>query len=143
MRFEELIEKTLKAQQEAMTKSMGGMMGKDLPEAERARFSEFQKKMSEAMFSEMDLPGMRQDVAKVYSDTFSSAELKAQSDFYSTPAGQAMLDKQPEIQQRMTSLLMPRMMKAMPKVQALAQDFAKEEKARKAAAAAPAATPAP
>lgn len=145
MRFEEMIEKTIKSQQEAMAKSMSGMMGgKDMPEAERARMTEFQKKMMDAMFSEMDLPGMRKDLATVYAETFSSAELKAQSDFYSTAAGQALIDKQPVLQKRMTELMMPRMMKAMPKVQAMAQEFGKEEKARKAAAApaTPAAAPA-
>jgi hypothetical protein len=137
MRFEEMIGKALESQQKAMAKSMSGMMGKNVPEAEQARMAEFQQKMMSAMFAEMDLPGMRQDVAKIYAETFSSAELKAQSDFYSTPAGQAMIDKQPLMQQRMTELMMPRMMKAMPKVQAMAQEFAKEQKER--AAAAPAA----
>ena len=143
MRFEEMIGKALEAQQKAMAKSMGSMPGsKNLPPEEAARMAEFQKKMMNAMFSEMDLPGMRQDVAKVYAETFSSAELKAQSDFYSTPAGQAMIDKQPVIQQRMTELMMPRMMKAMPKVQAMAQEFAKEQKAAKAAAAGSTSAPA-
>ena len=119
----------------AMAKSMGGMMGKDLPPDEAAKVAAFQQKIMAAMFEEMDLPGMRQDVAKAYAETFSSAELKAQSDFYSTPAGQAMIDKQPQIQQRMTELMMPRMMKAMPKIQAMSQEFAKEQRAAKAAAA--------
>lgn len=129
MRFEEMISKTLEAQQSAMAKSMGGMFGKDMPEDQRTRMVEFQKKVMAAMFEEMDLPGMRQDLASVYAETFSSAELKAQSDFYTTPAGQAMLDKQPIIQERVTALMMPRMMKAMPKVQAMSQEFAKQEKA--------------
>ncbi len=135
MRFEEMIGKAIEVQQKAMAKSMGGMMGKDLPPDEAAKVAAFQQKIMAAMFEEMDLPGMRQDVAKAYAETFSSAELKAQSDFYSTPAGQAMIDKQPQIQQRMTELMMPRMMKAMPKIQAMSQEFAKEQRAAKAAAA--------
>jgi uncharacterized protein len=142
MRFEEMIGKAMEAQQKAMAKSMSGMMGKNLPPEEQAKMTEFQQKMMAVMFAEMDIPGMRQDVAKVYAETFSSAELKAQSDFYSTPAGQAMIDKQPVIQERMTELMMPRMMKAMPKVQAMAQDFAKEQRAAAAAKAAPQAAPA-
>jgi uncharacterized protein len=146
MRFEEMIGKALEAQQKAMAKSMGGMMGKDLPPDEAAKMAAFQQKVMAAMFEEMDLPGMRQDIAKVYAEAFSSAELKAQADFYSTPAGQAMIDQQPFIQQRMTELMMPRMMKAMPKIQAMGQEFAKEQKAAaaaKAASPAPAANPAP
>ncbi len=128
MRFEEMIEKSIEAQQSAMAKSMGGMFGKDMPEDQRARMTEFQGKIMSVMLAEMDLPGMRKDLAAVYAETFSSAELKAQSDFYSTPAGAAMIDKQPLIQERMTAIMMPRMMKAMPKIQAMGEEFAKEEK---------------
>lgn len=128
MRFEEMIEKTIEAQQSAMAKSMSRMPGMDgMDDAQRERFTEFQRKMMQTMFSEMDLPGMRTDLAKVYAETFSASELKAQSDFYSTAAGQAMLDKQPEIQRRVTELMMPRMMKAMPKVQAMSREFAEQE----------------
>lgn len=130
MRFEEMIGKTLEAQQSAMAKSMGGLFGKDMPEAQRERMVEFQKKVMAAMFEEMDLPGMRNDLSAVYAEIFSSAELKAQSDFYSTPAGQAMIDKQPVLQEKMTQIMMPRMMKAMPKIQAMSQEFGKEEAAR-------------
>lgn len=130
MRFEEMIEKTIEAQQSAMAKSMSQMPGMSgMDEAQRERFTEFQRKMMQTMFSEMDLPGMRSDLAKVYADTFSASEIKAQSDFYSTAAGQAMLDKQPEIQRRLTELMMPRMMKAMPKVQAMSREFAEQEAA--------------
>lgn len=77
MRFEEMIQKTIEAQQEAMAKSMGSVFGKDMPEAERARFTEFQRKMMAVMFEEMGLPGMRKDVARIYAENFSSTELKA------------------------------------------------------------------
>lgn len=122
MRFEDMIAKSIEAQQAAMAKSLGGMMGKTASDADRARMAEFQKKAAEIMIAEMDLPGMRQELAQVYADTFSAAELKAQSDFYSTAAGQALIDKQPALQQRMMELMMPRMMKAMPKLQALAKE---------------------
>ena len=122
-----------------MAKAMVSMPGMEkMSEAERARFTEFQKKMSEAMFAEMDIPGMQTDLAQVYADTFSSAELKAQADFYSTAAGQSMIDKQPEIQRRVTELMMPRMMKAMPKIQTMSREFAEQEAAARKAAAAPA-----
>lgn len=125
MRFEEMIEKALTAQQEAMAKSMGQMMGKQkMSDADRARMAEFQQRAMKVMIEEMDIRGMRSDVAKIYAETFTAAELKAQADFYTTPGGQAMIDKQPAIQQRMSELMMPRMMSAMPKIQAMAAEFA-------------------
>ncbi len=134
MRFEEMIGETLEAQQAAMAKNMGRMLGDSLNEQERAEFVEFQKKVMKVMFDEMDLPGMRKELAQVYANTFSQSELNAMSDFYSTPAGRAMIDKQPALQQRMTELMMPRMMRAMPKVQEMARAHAEEQAASKKAA---------
>jgi hypothetical protein len=134
MRFDELLESSLRVQQEAMAKSMGQMLGQNATEAERAQFVAFQQRLMELMFREMDLPGLRQDLAKIYADTFTAAEIKAQADFYSTPAGQSLIDKQPVIQQRMTEIILPRTMKAMPKIQALAAEFAAEQAAARAKA---------
>ncbi len=138
MRFEEMIEKALTTQQEAMAESMGQMMGKQkMSDADRARMAEFQQRAMKVMIDEMDIPGMRADVAKIYAGTFSAAELKAQADFYTTAGGQAMIDKQPALQQRIAELMMPRMMAAMPKIQAMAAEFAPPPAPPK-----PAATPA-
>lgn len=138
MRFEEMIEKALTTQQNAMAKSMQQMMGKQkMSDADRTRMAEFQQRAMKVMIDEMDIPGMRADVAKVYAETFTAAELKAQADFYTTPGGQAMIDKQPALQQRMAELMMPRMMAAMPKIQAMAAEFAPPPAPPK-----PAATPA-
>lgn len=134
MRFEEMIGETLEAQQAAMAKNMGRMLGTGLGEQERADLVEFQRKVMKALFDEMDLPGMRKELAQVYADTFSQSELNAMSDFYSTPAGRAMIDKQPVLQQRMTELMMPRMMRAMPKIQEMARTHAEEQTARKQSA---------
>lgn len=150
MRFEEMIEKTLRAQQESMAKSMssmGRMGNKNMSETEAAALADFQAKMIKTMFEDMDFPGMRKDMAKAMSEVFTPSELRAQADFYSTPAGQAVVDKQPELQTRMSEILMPRMMASMPKIQTMAKEFAAEQKAAKdaakAAAAKAAAAPAP
>lgn len=135
MRFDELLESSLRVQQEAMAKSMGQMLGKNSTDAERAEFVAFQQRVMELMVREMDLPSLRQDLAKIYADTFTAAEIKAQADFYSTPAGRSLIDKQPAIQQRMTEIILPRTMQAMPKVQALAAEFAAEQAAARAKSA--------
>jgi len=139
MRFEDMIGKSIEAQQKAMAKAMTQMGGRNMSDAEKTRMAEFQAKMMKVMLDEMDLPGMRQDMAKAMAEIYTADELRAQSAFYSTPAGQATLDKQPQLQSRITELMMPRMMKAMPKVQAMAQEHAKAEAAAKAASSQPAA----
>jgi hypothetical protein len=141
MHFEDMIAKTIEAQQKAMAKAMSQMGGRDMSDADKARMAEFQAKMTKVMLDEMDLPGMRQDMAKVMAEIYTADELRAQTAFYSTPVGQATLDKQPQLQSRITELMMPRMMKAMPKIQAMTQERMKADAAAKAAKPAPAATP--
>ena len=119
MRFEDMVAKSIESQQQAMTKAMNQMAGANVSDAEKARMVEIQAKATKIMLEEMDLPGMRQDMAKVMAEVFTAEELRAQSAFYSTPAGQATLEKQPVLQSRIAELMMPRMMKAMPKIQAM------------------------
>jgi hypothetical protein len=88
-------------------------------------------------------------MAQIYADTFSKEELTALNDFQATPAGQAMIDKQPTVQEKMQAVMMPRIMSAMPKIQQMGMEFGKQQQAKAAAATAaaqpavPAATPAP
>jgi hypothetical protein len=145
MRFEEMMTKMLEQQKDGMLKMMAqsakGAGGKGGPSS--ADLEAFQRKTMDVMFEAMDLPGMKKDVAKIYAETFTKEELRAQADFYTTPGGKAMLDKQPQMQQKMMAVMGPRMMAAMPKVQALAAEFGKEQAAKKEAAKAAATTAAP
>ena len=143
MRFEDMISKSIEAQQKAMAKAMGQMGGRNMSDSEKAAMSDIQTKAMKIMLDEMDLPGMRQDMAKAMAEIYTADELRAQSAFYSTPAGQATLDKQPQLQSRITELMMPRMMKAMPKIQAMTREAmqAEREKNKPAPTPAPAANP--
>lgn len=147
MKFEEMLGRILEQQKQAMVsmtqKMTGGAKG-----ADSADLAAFQSKVMDTMFAELNPEAMRADMVKAYSEIFTKSELKGLSDFYGTEAGRAMIDKQPELTQRMNALMMPRMMAAMPKVQKLSMEFAQEQAAKKKAAAAaaqaetaPAATP--
>lgn len=134
MRFEDMISKSLENQQKAMAKAFGQMGGKKMSDAESAKMADIQTKAMKLMFDEMDVPGMRKDLAHAMTEIYTPDEIRAQTAFYSTPLGQASIEKQPQLQARMTELMMPRMMHAMPKIQAMV----KEETAKAAAPATPA-----
>lgn len=125
MQFEEMLTKSMEVPQKAMAQSMGQMLGKNASAADRAKMIEVQAKAMKIMMDELDLPGMKQDMAKAMSEIYTSEEIRAQTAFYSTPAGRATIEKQPALQARITELMMPRMMKAMPKIQAMAMEAAK------------------
>jgi hypothetical protein len=131
MDFDRMMSRVLDQQKKAvvgMTKQMSQRMGATSADAEE--FAAFQKKAMDVMFEAMNLEGMKGDMAKIYSDVFSKEELQGIAEFYSTSAGQALADKQPEISQKMNEILMPRMMAAIPKVQALAGEFAQKQAAK-------------
>lgn len=145
MKFEEMIAKTIDQQKAAvanMSKQMLSQMGgKVSPED----FAAFQKRIVEAMWEEMKPEDLKNEVARIYSEVFTKEELQGMADFYSTPAGMALIDKQPQTQQELMKVMMPRMMKAMPKIQQMSQEFAQQQAAKvnKPAADAPVAAPQP
>ena len=147
MKFEEMIGKMLAQQKLSMAAMTKKMMG-NIKGIDEADFAAHQAKVMDALYATMNPDQMKGDFARIYSEVFTKSELQGLADFYGTPAGVAMIDKQPEIQQKTMEIIMPRMMAAMPKIQQLSVDFAKEQAAKKAAAApvapavpAPAATP--
>ncbi|MFA6288875.1 MAG: DUF2059 domain-containing protein [Opitutaceae bacterium] len=134
MKFEEMIGKVLAQQKQATVAMMKKMMGnpKDIDQAD---FAAFQGKVMDAMYASMKPDEMKADFTRIYSEVFTKAELQGLANFYDTPAGQATIDKQPEVQRKSMEVMMPRMMGAMPKIQQLSAEFAKEQAAKKAAAA--------
>jgi len=140
MRFEEMLTRTMEGQKKAMagmSKKMAQQMGGDVDPKD---FEEHQAKVMDAMLEAMNLPQMKEDMKKIYADTFSKEELSAMNDFYATPAGAALIDKQPSVSEKLQALMMPRMMSAMPKIQQMSMEFGKQQAAKKAAAKAAGAT---
>jgi len=134
MRFEELIAKTMEGQKKAMvnmSKQMAKQAGNNVDPKD---LEEHQSKVMDAMLEAMNIPELKKDMAQIYAQTFSKEELTALSDFYATPAGTAMIDKQPQVQEKLQAAMMPRIMSAMPKIQQMSMEFAQQQKAKAAAA---------
>ncbi|MBL9205956.1 MAG: DUF2059 domain-containing protein [Opitutaceae bacterium] len=132
MDFDRMLSRILdqqKAGMANMTRQMTG--GKDLPPEAKA----MQKQATDLMFEAMKVETIKEDVAKIYSELFSKDEMRAMMDFYGTPAGQAMIEKQPEISQRMNQLMMARIATVMPKIRELQQESINQMKAKAAAGA--------
>lgn len=149
MNFEQMLDRTMAAvrkQQQAMVSQMTGRMLPPNADPEtREAVAAFQKKILEEMMKGVTGADMKEDVAKVYAEVFSREELESLSAFYQSPIGKTFSDKQPELAEKMNAVMTPRIMAAMPRVQALQQEFMQEMRAKKAAAnaAGPAPAPAP
>jgi hypothetical protein len=143
MRFEEMFAKIMDQQKKNMAPMMQRMTaGVKLPEEDRARMVAIQKKVMDELFDSMGGPEMKAAVAEIYSSVFSKEELASQAAFYSTPAGQAMTSKQPQVQEKMMQVMMPKMAEIGPKMQAAMQAFGEEMKAKQGTSPA-ASTPTP
>jgi hypothetical protein len=143
MKFEEMMERALDRQKKAITAQFERMaaqitaQGGDPTEA-----AEFQKRMANEILSVLDVGKLKADTAKIYSEVFSKQELDQISAFYSTPLGEVLAAKQPEVQDRLAGVIQGRMAEVMPKVQQMGREFAQAQKAKRQAASG-AATPAP
>jgi uncharacterized protein len=135
MHFEDLIEKSLAQQKKAMA-AMVDQIGaqNNRPGVDKEDFVAFQKKLMDQVMSALNAGEMKNDVAKIYSEVFSKEEMDGLAAFYSTPTGEALIAKQPEVQQKMQAVVMPRIMAMMPKIQQMSKDFATEQKAKAQAA---------
>jgi uncharacterized protein len=67
---------------------------------------------------------------KVYQETFTQAEVDGMLEFYSTPAGQAVIAKLPLAAKNTMSEMQQRVQEMMPKLQQMASETAEEVKAQ-------------
>lgn len=134
MRFEEMFAKIMDQQKKSMAPMMQRMTaGVKLPDEDRAKMVAIQQKVMNELFDSMAGPEMKAAVAEIYSSVFSKEELASQAAFYSTPAGQAMTSKQPQVQEKMMQVMMPKMAEIGPKMQAAMKAFGEEMKAKQGA----------
>jgi len=132
MNFEAMFEKMVEQQKAAaikMARQMAARFGEGPSPDEVAAF---QQQVLDLVWSEMDAKQMAADMARVYSEVFTRSELRGLAEFYSTPTGRAMIEKQPEVQERLMAIIQPRMMKVMPRIQQLSQEFAARQQAKQA-----------
>ena len=145
MRFEEMMQKVLDGQKKAMgpmiqqsLSQATSRLGANLSDEDKAALMAMQSKTMDQTFSAITSPEMRSAMAKIYSEVFNKDELNYMASFYGTPAGQAMVDKTPEVQQKMMGVMMPMIMKNS---QAAQKDMAEFMSGLKAKYSAPGAAP--
>ncbi len=149
MRFDEMMAKMLEQQKKALAPMMQQQMAAQaarmkLTPDEQQEFIALQQKNFDTMMSSLMGPDMRAQMMQAYSEVFTKDQLDGLSAFYGTPAGQALIDKTPEVSAKMQALMMPRMQPAMATMQKSMADFATQIAAKhKAAAEAQAAPAAP
>ncbi len=86
-------------------------------------------KMGDAVMAGLLSDDMRKDFAQIYADVYTKDELSGMAAFYDTTAGKAWIEKQPEVQQKLMQVMMPRVMQGMPAAQKIAADYFRQRAA--------------
>lgn len=129
MDFEDMMDKTISAQMKAMSDMMrqqlstNGVVDEELVA--------FQSKAMAEMFEEIDWAPIKEGMSQAYAEVFTKDELGSISNFYATPAGQATLVKQPELQEKTMKIMMPAIMGAAQGMQKKMMTFYQERAAAK------------
>ena len=78
--------------------------------------SEAGKKVLDMIMEELSWDKIKDDYITLYAEVFTKDEIKDLIKFYESPAGQAFIKKQPELNQKSMMLSQKMMMKIMPKL---------------------------
>jgi uncharacterized protein len=106
---------------EPMMKGMAGAVKPDLPAEERAKIGEMQQKIMTLVAERLNQ--VRPALAKIYTDTYTEAELDGILAFYKSPVGKAFLEKMPEVMQRSTPVMIGLLSGLQPEIQKMAEQM--------------------
>lgn len=99
-----------------------------LPEEARPDFEKFQEKVIERSFEVMDLNGSNGELKAIFSDVYTFEELEGILDFYKSPVGQSMIDKQPLLIQKIMQYNQEKMQLLLPEIQRMGAEFSAKMK---------------
>jgi uncharacterized protein len=96
---------------EPLMKTMAGSISPDMPDEERAKIREMQKRMMTTVLEVYNRT--KPTLAKIYADTYTEQELDGILAFYKSPVGKSVLEKMPEVMQRVAMIIGPEIAKKL------------------------------
>jgi len=124
MRFATTLQKVLDSRRDGMVRMIDqSTMMMPPGSATPADIAAYKKDMLDTYNADMTAQGALDGMVKVYAALFSADELKGMADFYASPAGQALVNKTFELQQKSGEVLQAQMQIVMPKLQAKQKAF--------------------
>lgn len=123
MKLEESMNSSLervKSMAENQTNALAERMGVDLSDPETAEV--IRMRVLELVLSEYRWSALRPAFIKIYTDLFSVEELKGLIEFYRSPLGQTLLEKQGELIRRSTDVSQSRAAELLPQIELIVVD---------------------
>ncbi len=131
MDYERMKEQMLQQMSGAMRGYAGSLLGEDATDADRLRLQQVMDRQMALMDKAMAWDTVGPIYRKVYAEVFTDTEVQAMIDFYSSPAGAAILEKMPLAMGRTMQEMQPHMQTLM---RAMQQNLQQELQAKPAAA---------
>jgi hypothetical protein len=107
----------------------------------KARLAGLENKISQLIDAQLDWKALGPAIIDIYTQTFTEQELDAIVTFYKTPAGIALLDKMPQINDQVEQLAHSRLVILQPQISQAFDDFRKSQAPPAAAPAQATTTP--
>lgn len=131
MQLEALLNQALKEMNEGIVKAMergleNSVKGKDLSAAQKAAVENFRTKFNAAMKEELSFSKVKEIYMQAYRETFTQEEVNGIIAFYRSPAGKAIVEKNPGVMQKANALMQSRITPTTQKLQAMQEEFVKE-----------------
>lgn len=131
MQLEALLNQALKQMVEGMSKGMEAdlqksLQGQELNAAQKTKVEGFGKKFADSMKEELVFSKVKDIYIQAYRETFTQEEVNAIIAFYKSPAGKAILEKNPAAMQKANGLMQARISPLTVKLQAMLEDFVKD-----------------
>lgn len=111
--------------------------GKMTPAA-TAALSDFQKKLTDLLQPQISYEALKPDYLRIFTENFTEEQIDAMLAFYRSPAGKALIEKLPTVEQGIGQILQKRVQELQPQVKQMFDEF---QKSLPAPAAAGSATP--
>jgi hypothetical protein len=111
---------------EPMMKSMMAQADKDMTAEQRAKAGEMRDKIMALVAASLNKA--KPAMVKVYTDSYTEEEIDGILAFYKSPAGKALLQKMPEVMQRMAPVMIQMMNDMQPEIKAMMEGM--KEKAK-------------
>jgi hypothetical protein len=131
MQLEALLNQALKQMDEGIAKGMEegleqATKGKELSPAQKTAVENFRKKFSATMSEELSLAKVKSFYLQAYRDTFTQEEVNAIITFYKSPAGKAIVEKNPTVMAKAGALTQVRIDPLTQKLRTMQEEFVKE-----------------
>src|SRR5260370_42647590 len=112
MKIEQMQKQMMDNMRQMVANQLKSQPGADTPAAQ-----EKEKKMFDLIAQKTSWQSMKSDYIKMYSDTYNDPEIDGILLFYRSPAGKAMVDKQPPMLTKMSSIMQGKMAEITPEIQ--------------------------